>query len=439
MTLIADLSPPDRRAEAASYFSVAVYGGIGIGPIVGEAMLSTSGFRSAFALAGLFAVAAALVSTTVPRRVAFAICARVRQPRPRPVARWLHPGRGRPRSRPGHRDGRVRRVLGAFLPDHARALGLSGSGGLFAVYSAVCLVLRIGGARLPERLGPRVSVTTAFTMLGLGLALFAAITEQWALWVAAGCVGVGMAFMYPSLMAFTVNRAPEAERPRAIASFTMFFEAGTAVGGLALGALADVVRQAGGLRRRRRTVCRRGVGAAHDRDPGVRRRSPPSRCRSSPRSLPPARICTSARRRQRRLPVAVRFPLVIGVGSRHHGHMVLDHEQCYRAVTSRDPRFDGYFVGAVRTTGIYCRPSCPAVTPKRANIEFFPTAAAAHEHGYRACKRCRPDASPGSPEWDVRGDVVARAMRLIGDGVVDRDGVSGLARGCTTASVTSIG
>jgi AraC family transcriptional regulator of adaptative response / DNA-3-methyladenine glycosylase II len=108
--------------------------------------------------------------------------------------------------------------------------------------------------------------------------------------------------------------------------------------------------------------------------------------------------------------------------------MVLDHEQCYRAVTSRDSRFDGCFVGAVRTTGIYCRPSCPAVTPKRANIEFFPTAAAAHEHGYRACKRCRPDASPGSPEWDIRGDVVARAMRLISDGVVDREGVTGLAR-----------
>jgi AraC family transcriptional regulator of adaptative response / DNA-3-methyladenine glycosylase II len=108
--------------------------------------------------------------------------------------------------------------------------------------------------------------------------------------------------------------------------------------------------------------------------------------------------------------------------------MVLDHEQCYRAVSSRDARFDGWFVGAVRTTGIYCRPSCPAVTPKRQNIEFFPTAAAAHEHGYRACKRCRPDASPGSPEWDVRGDAVARAMRLIGDGVVDREGVSGLAR-----------
>ena len=106
----------------------------------------------------------------------------------------------------------------------------------------------------------------------------------------------------------------------------------------------------------------------------------------------------------------------------------LDHESCYRAVSSRDARFDGVFYTAVRTTGIYCRPSCPAVTPKRANVEFFPTAAAAHDHGYRACKRCRPDASPGSPEWDVRKDAVARAMRLVADGVVDRDGVGGLAK-----------
>ncbi len=108
--------------------------------------------------------------------------------------------------------------------------------------------------------------------------------------------------------------------------------------------------------------------------------------------------------------------------------VVLDHERCYRAVLSRDRRFDGWFVGAVSTTGIYCRPSCPAVTPKRGNIAFYPTAAAAQQHGYRACKRCRPDASPGSPEWNGRGDVVARAMRLVADGVVDREGVGGLAR-----------
>ncbi|MPZ73779.1 MAG: helix-turn-helix domain-containing protein [Nitriliruptorales bacterium] len=108
--------------------------------------------------------------------------------------------------------------------------------------------------------------------------------------------------------------------------------------------------------------------------------------------------------------------------------MIEDFERCYRAVASRDDRFDGWFFTAVTSTGIYCRPSCPAVTPRRRNIRFFPTAAAAQQHGFRACRRCRPDAAPGSPEWNTRADVVARAMRLIADGVVDREGVAGLAR-----------
>ncbi|MFF9044978.1 bifunctional transcriptional activator/DNA repair enzyme AdaA [Streptomyces parvulus] len=99
----------------------------------------------------------------------------------------------------------------------------------------------------------------------------------------------------------------------------------------------------------------------------------------------------------------------------------------YEAVRSRDARFDGAFFFAVRTTGIYCRPSCPAITPKRHNVRFFATAAAAQGSGFRACRRCRPDAVPGSAEWNVRADLVGRAMRLIGDGVVDREGVSGLA------------
>src|ERR1700748_4005478 len=104
-----------------------------------------------------------------------------------------------------------------------------------------------------------------------------------------------------------------------------------------------------------------------------------------------------------------------------------DFERCLRAVQSKDARFDGWFFTAVRTTGIYCRPSCPAITPKRGNVSFHPSAAAAQRAGYRACKRCRPDASPGSPEWNIRGDMVGRALRLIGDGVVDREGVPGLA------------
>ncbi|MFE7626669.1 AlkA N-terminal domain-containing protein [Streptomyces sp. NPDC057509] len=105
----------------------------------------------------------------------------------------------------------------------------------------------------------------------------------------------------------------------------------------------------------------------------------------------------------------------------------MDEETRYEAVSSRDARFDGEFFFAVETTGIYCRPSCPAVTPKRKNIRFYPTAAAAQGNGFRACRRCRPDAVPGSAEWNVRADVVGRAMRMIGDGVVDREGVPGLA------------
>lgn len=109
-------------------------------------------------------------------------------------------------------------------------------------------------------------------------------------------------------------------------------------------------------------------------------------------------------------------------------HLVdLDVERCYRAVLSKDARFDGWFLTAVTTTRIYCRPSCPAITPKPGNVSFFPTSAAAQGAGFRACKRCRPDATPGSPEWNGRADLVGRAMRLIADGVVDREGVGGLA------------
>src|SRR5215471_131316 len=106
----------------------------------------------------------------------------------------------------------------------------------------------------------------------------------------------------------------------------------------------------------------------------------------------------------------------------------MDDEQRYQAAASKDARFDGVFFVAVTTTGVYCRPSCPAMTPKRENVRFYTTSAAAQQTGFRACKRCRPDASPGSPEWNIRADLTARAMRLIADGIVDREGVAGLAK-----------
>ena len=255
-TLVSDLAPAHRQAEASSYFSVAVYGGLGIGPLLGDLVMSHNGFREAFILAAGCAALASGLSVAVPRWVRSAA---IDDRRDAAVAGsgdsgsddsgsidldgtgnsvYVHPAALAP--------GLVLATgmaaystFTAFLPDHSRSLGMSGSGALFATYSVVCLALRVVGARWPERVGPRTAVTFAFTMLGVGLALLALVPQQWALWGAAATIGCGMAFMYPSLMALTVNRAPDRQRARAISSFTMFFEIGTAVGGLMLGALAD--------------------------------------------------------------------------------------------------------------------------------------------------------------------------------------------------------
>lgn len=112
----------------------------------------------------------------------------------------------------------------------------------------------------------------------------------------------------------------------------------------------------------------------------------------------------------------------------HDGQVPETFTARYQVISSRDARFDGRFYTAVSSTGIYCRPSCPARTPKPENVTFLPTAAAAQAAGFRACKRCRPEASPGSPDWDIRADLVGRALRLIADGVVDEGGIGALAR-----------
>ena len=108
-------------------------------------------------------------------------------------------------------------------------------------------------------------------------------------------------------------------------------------------------------------------------------------------------------------------------------HIFTDFDLCYRAICSRDQRFDGRFFVAVTTTGVYCRPICPAPTPHANHVRFYSCAAAAEAAGFRACRRCHPEASPGSSDWNVRADLVARALRLIADGIVDTEGVTGLA------------
>ena len=107
--------------------------------------------------------------------------------------------------------------------------------------------------------------------------------------------------------------------------------------------------------------------------------------------------------------------------------MILEPDTCYRAVKSRDARFDGRFFTAVKSTGIFCRPVCPATTPKQKNCRFMPSAAAAMAAGFRPCLRCRPEAAPGSPAWKGVTSTVARAMRLIGEGALDTGSVDDLA------------
>ena len=128
-----------------------------------------------------------------------------------------------------------------FVPEYSRELGLGSSGGLFLLYAVMSLVIRIFGATLPERLGPRRMVTVALLAFAVGLVAVAAIDAVWVLWFAAALIGIGAAFNYPSLNALTVNRVSDGDRALAISSFTMFFEIGSAFSGLSIGLLGEIV------------------------------------------------------------------------------------------------------------------------------------------------------------------------------------------------------
>lgn len=245
-TLVSDLAPSHRRAEAASYFSVAVFGGIGIGPVIGEALTTGDRFGRGLVAASVFAFAAAVCSLFVPRNGAGAATQQpIEQPieHIRPVHRFH-----RDAIRPG-----VVLALGiagfatftAFVPEHARNVGLSGSKWVFAIYSVVCLVVRLFGARLPERLGLARAISIALGFLAIGLVALFALATPAGLFIGASLIGVGMSFIYPALMAVTANGVPEHERARVISTFTMFFEVGSAGGALTFGLLAEVTSKRG--------------------------------------------------------------------------------------------------------------------------------------------------------------------------------------------------
>jgi MFS family permease len=245
--LIADMSPPSRRAESASYFSVAIFGGLGVGPIFGEWLLgSDDDFTQAFMYAGLFAVAAAVLACFAPSRIlpldhddqsvddrVPADAGNLKPPLVHPVA--VLPGLVLACTVAGFA------TFGAFIPEYSREVGMAASGGLFAVYALSSLLVRILGARMPEQLGPRRAVTIGITIMMISLLILTLFPTAPALWIAAIFMGLGVAFNYPALMALTVNRASDRDRAMAVSSFTMFFEVGSAAGGLILGAWAQIV------------------------------------------------------------------------------------------------------------------------------------------------------------------------------------------------------
>ncbi len=235
-TLVADLSPPERRAESASYLSAAVFGGISIGPDPRRVGPRRRPLRPCLPGGRLCSLLAALVSLLAPRRVG-------PEPDPasvaRPRAEWLH----RAALLPG-----VVLALGiagwsafnAFVPTYVTELGLSGSASVFALYSALCFVLRIVGAKVPERMGLSRAVNTALILLALGLAALAFVPSVAGLYTGTVLIALGVTFFYPALLAASVNAVPERERVGVVSSFTMFFEVGTAAGGLALGVVGEL-------------------------------------------------------------------------------------------------------------------------------------------------------------------------------------------------------
>lgn len=252
-TLIADLSPRDRRAEGASYFSVAVFTGIGVGPVFGEWLLDDVEFERTFVTAACFALVATAIACLAPSRVVppEACLSSTIADVPDDVEqvgwrRYVHPAAVLPGLVLALGVGGLTSFF-LFVPDYSRSVGLSSSGGLFLVYAVVSLLIRIFGATIPERVGARRAVTAALSFFVIGLVLVGAWESVTALWIGAVFIGLGAAFNYPSLNALTVNRVSDTDRAAAISSFTMFFEIGTAVSGVFVGAIAELVGERAGF------------------------------------------------------------------------------------------------------------------------------------------------------------------------------------------------
>jgi MFS family permease len=245
-TMVSDLAPPHRRAEATSYLSISVFGGIGVGPIIGEMVVSDDNFDRGFLVAAAFTVIAALFAMTLPDSRTVEHDDEPLAAGPPVVETRFHRAALRPGAVLAFGLGGFA-TFNAFVPQHAKDVGLNGSKWVFVVYSVVCLIIRIVGARLPDRWGLAKAGSIALTGMALGLLTIAAIDTPVGLFAGTVIVGIGMSFLYPPLSAFAVNSVPAIERTRVLSTFTMFFDIGSAMGGLVFGLVAELTSKRGGF------------------------------------------------------------------------------------------------------------------------------------------------------------------------------------------------
>jgi MFS family permease len=228
VTLVSDLAPEHRRGEATSYFSVAVYVGLGVGPLIGETVLDATSFVTVWLVAGGLSLAGALIGLGIP------------QVRPAHVPtrrRLIHPA--------GLGAGAVvgLGIMGltaflAFMPLHADDLGLDGARWVFAVYGGIVLLVRIFGATIPDRLGYVPTATVALAAIGAGLVLMGAWNTEAGLYAGTAIFAAGMSLLYPALMSLALAGVPEGERASVVGTFTAFFDVAQGLGGAALGVVA---------------------------------------------------------------------------------------------------------------------------------------------------------------------------------------------------------
>jgi MFS family permease len=232
-SVISDISPANRRGEAFSYFSLALFGGLALGPVVGETLLDLSGFSAVWLAAGACSLIAGGLGFLVP------------DTRPAGAAdqgrgRLLHPAALLPGTVLATNIWALA-TFSSFVPLYALRLGLDGSRFVFVLNSAIILLIRSFGARLPDKLGPRRSGRAALTCTMIGLVTLGVWASPAGLFVGTAIYSIGHALAFPALMTLALSNAPEEERGAVVGTFTAFFDLSFGVGAVSAGLIAGAL------------------------------------------------------------------------------------------------------------------------------------------------------------------------------------------------------